>query len=226
MSDMEPRLEIEYLLESRKAYKIAWPKYCRECDGWGGHAYWDSFEYCHDVKECSACLGKCPRCGEDKPEWDDSCEACGWDLESGCPSSKCPECNIQPVDRFCLSCGWDSDWGVFVMQPVTVKNLIDEGKTSDEIKSILEQDAKIKEKREWLETQIDKIQREAEDKVQEVRQQLYDLTRDCPHYELEHYPDASGNNDSSYVCILCGKEARRKSGLGGIYAPKEKEDKQ
>ncbi len=38
---------------------------------------------------------------------------------------------------------------------------------------------------------------------------LAELRKQCPHSETQYHPDPSGNNDSSYECHICGKEARR-----------------
>lgn len=31
----------------------------------------------------------------------------------------------------------------------------------------------------------------------------------CDHSETQYYPDASGNNDSYHVCLICGLERKR-----------------
>ena len=45
-----------------------------------------------------------------------------------------------------------------------------------------------------------------EENLDELRSQLWDIWIDCPHHLTTYTPDASGNNDSSVDCDICGKE--------------------
>lgn len=44
-----------------------------------------------------------------------------------------------------------------------------------------------------------------EEKIQEIIQVLLESQKKCKHIKTQFYPDASGNNDSYYECINCGK---------------------
>jgi len=59
---------------SARAYLVAYPGFCRQCNGWG---LLSSFKGCKCVQR-----GLCPRCGENEPALLDPpylCRNCGWD---------------------------------------------------------------------------------------------------------------------------------------------------
>lgn len=59
--------------------------------------------------------------------------------------------------------------------------------------------------------------RDAEDKIREIELQVtlklkklkeavFNARKICPHPVTKYYPDASGNNDSTTVCLCCGAD--------------------
>lgn len=42
--------------------------------------------------------------------------------------------------------------------------------------------------------------------IQKHKEEIRDIQKTCLHQLTTYYPDASGNNDSSTVCDICGKE--------------------
>lgn len=42
-----------------------------------------------------------------------------------------------------------------------------------------------------------------------INSRIADIQKKCPHPKTTYYPDASGNNDSCYVCNVCGLEKKR-----------------
>lgn len=42
-------------------------------------------------------------------------------------------------------------------------------------------------------------------KLKEIDEKVLHQREVCPHYVTKYYPDASGNNDSWYSCVTCGK---------------------
>jgi hypothetical protein len=79
----------------RVGYILRWPKFCRNCGGYGNHySHYDpspsgvglSSGYMVDADPCQQCSdrGICPRCADDgfDAETGDHCEECGWTIES------------------------------------------------------------------------------------------------------------------------------------------------
>lgn len=92
------------------------------------------------------------------------------------------------------------------MKPETIKRLIDEGRTSDEILELLQQDGRLRKEKKEIERQEEvSRQRHADEKARLGILQIQ-LRSACPHLETTFYPDASGNSDSFRACDLCGKE--------------------
>lgn len=58
--------------------------------------------------------------------------------------------------------------------------------------------------------EIDKLQVEYEAKIEKCRRQVLDMQDECGitlrHRITDYTADLSGNNDSSTVCAICGKE--------------------
>lgn len=52
----------------------------------------------------------------------------------------------------------------------------------------------------------DKVKRDNIEKLREIQIHLRTI---CDHSERSFYPDPSGNNDSYYVCDICGLEKKR-----------------
>ena len=50
-------------------------------------------------------------------------------------------------------------------------------------------------------------------KRQDYFRALKNIRENCPHEDVEYYPDPSGNNDSSYMCKTCGLDCSRLSGF-------------
>jgi len=44
----------------------------------------------------------------------------------------------------------------------------------------------------------------------QVEVEMHELYKKCPHQESEYIPDPSGNNDSGYKCLICGKYSRKR----------------
>lgn len=65
--------------------------------------------------------------------------------------------------------------------------------------------SKIKSTIEELEQSKIKIKKEYEEKIKFVDKEILDVQKKCPHI-WKYYPDPSGNNDSCYDCLICGKE--------------------
>jgi hypothetical protein len=57
-------------------YATQWPRYCRTCDGIGGH----KIRQDRMATECPDCFraGRCARCAEEMPKREGICRSCGW----------------------------------------------------------------------------------------------------------------------------------------------------
>lgn len=75
----------------RAEYEIAYPNYCKECNGKGGFI---SFSPDVHFWECNKCIkqGLCPRCGEQALNDIQKCSSCEWDRgdvnQHGLPETK------------------------------------------------------------------------------------------------------------------------------------------
>jgi len=71
-------------------------------------------------------------------------------------------------------------------------------KLSDKLKNIFGEIIKI---------ELDCIEEERrhKNKLAELNAAKVNIQVTCPHSIIQHYPDASGNNDSSDECQICGK---------------------
>jgi len=115
LQDKAANKKIERAIAS---YEASWPKYCRDCHGWGGKtSYYDpspagvglSPGSMADFDPCPTCVeqGICPRCGEESAdlvaadEYSDkfACELCGWDELN---NNECiPESDPYPLECDC-----------------------------------------------------------------------------------------------------------------------------
>jgi hypothetical protein len=59
-----------------KEYAAKWPKYCRTCNGIGGHKN-DPAKFPTPCAECYG-RGRCGRCGSDMLPYIQNCTKCGW----------------------------------------------------------------------------------------------------------------------------------------------------
>lgn len=94
------------------------------------------------------------------------------------------------------------------MKPETIKELLDQGTTSDQLVEILHQDKHIRETKEHLQIQIQKEIERHRNTIKELNAAIHQNKINCPHHETTYYPDPSGNNDSYHICTACGKEAK------------------
>lgn len=122
------KYSLDYLQSSAAFEKVvsdyieAWPDYCKECSGWGGHT--ESYDPSPagvglssggfpEYEPCETCVeaGKCPRCGEmsinliedDRGDYF-RCSECDWSDKNGTKGlledfPEPPECNCR-VMRF------------------------------------------------------------------------------------------------------------------------------
>lgn len=95
------------------------------------------------------------------------------------------------------------------MKPETIKKLIDKGITSDKLVEILTKDTKINQNRQCYEQSIEIETNNYQQKIKELNQKIHQLQQECPHYETDYIPDASGNNGSYYICTTCKHESKR-----------------
>jgi len=56
----------------------------------------------------------------------------------------------------------------------------------------------------WL--RKDKIEKETDKQLSQLKHDGYEIMAKCRHWNISYYPDASGGNDSFYVCNDCGFE--------------------
>lgn len=71
--------------------------------------------------------------------------------------------------------------------------------TDEEIKSLVDD----------IQQEICKEESEHVNRIKSLRQKLLEIQKQCPHNSTRFEPDASGNNDSAYECLTCGKIAKR-----------------
>jgi hypothetical protein len=82
----------------REAIRAAWiaqyPRYCTDCNGFGGHATGGSLYEPPTFDLCATCLDRyrCPRCGAagaNPDAWVNNegpiCKTCGWNSDDHCP---------------------------------------------------------------------------------------------------------------------------------------------
>ena len=51
-------------------------------------------------------------------------------------------------------------------------------------------------------------QRNYEAALCDLKRELWELQKRCPHRDVMYYPDAAGGSDSAYICRDCEKEQR------------------
>lgn len=61
-----------------------------------------------------------------------------------------------------------------------------------------------------IEQKIQSLKKYFETTEKQLRTEIQEIQKACPHPRgyVEYYPDASGNNDSTDECTICGKSAR------------------
>lgn len=92
------------------------------------------------------------------------------------------------------------------MKPDTIKRLIDEGKSSDEIRILLIQHASLETTKSRLVREEQEETKRHSEAIKANKEGWRQFRLTCTHIETTFYPDASGNNDSYTSCDLCGKE--------------------
>lgn len=68
---------------------------------------------------------------------------------------------------------------------------------------------KIKEAIYLINLEIDKEAKLYLEKIKTLNTIANSIRLMCDHSETEYIPDASGNNDSYHVCLICGLERKR-----------------
>ena len=68
---------------------------------------------------------------------------------------------------------------------------------------VMEADKIHNEIRVW-EQQEREIRQDYDENLKEIREQIRKIQKSCGHESKKYYPDASGNNDSYYICNICG----------------------
>jgi hypothetical protein len=69
--------------------------------------------------------------------------------------------------------------------------------------------SRIRRDRADFSNQINEAKKQYQDKLEEITSKQKLLYERCPHLNTKFHPDASGNNDSEYECLDCGKFAKR-----------------
>lgn len=67
----------------------------------------------------------------------------------------------------------------------------------------------ITELRYQIEVEKEKRQKAFEESLKRLNKIMSLAQQLCDHPETKYYPDASGNNDSYHVCLICGLERKR-----------------
>lgn len=75
---------------------------------------------------------------------------------------------------------------------------------------------------------MDRIDKDLQDakEAYEIRRKhlqgkILDLQKECPHPQVDHHPDPSGNNDSEFVCAACRKTVRHRRNMFSDQEPGE-----
>ncbi len=93
-----------------------------------------------------------------------------------------------------------------------LNNIISEYQGDDlagHIVGVLEQIEKIRGHIIWTKKERRECERIHKAKLEEIDNALRTMQKECPHWSRTYHPDASGNNDSCYICDICEAEARR-----------------
>ena len=69
---------------------------------------------------------------------------------------------------------------------------------------------KIKNEIEAVHVLMEEADHRHENEIAALQIKIREIQQTCPHPHQTYYPDASGNNDSSYYCDDCGKESHRR----------------
>lgn len=91
------------------------------------------------------------------------------------------------------------------------------GKSDEEITEAIELEEDLKRRIQAHHLNVNRLEKEYKENLANAVTELRTIRQLCQHYETHYCLDPSGNNDSSYICDLCGKESRRRENLGGIW---------
>lgn len=61
----------------------------------------------------------------------------------------------------------------------------------------------------FLDREVEQLEKLHKQNLKEISKVKRALQNKCKHEETEYCPDASGNNDSCYICLICGLEKKR-----------------
>lgn len=78
--------------------------------------------------------------------------------------------------------------------------------TLAELKPILEKIENIRTKLRMIKFDKQRILNEYKEDMEGIEIGIQQIQKSCNHELTKYYPDASGNNDSSTECLICGKE--------------------
>lgn len=60
-----------------------------------------------------------------------------------------------------------------------------------------------------LELEKEKQEKIFKETIKSLNNLIYSVQKICDHSETIYFPDASGNNDSCYGCLICGIEKKK-----------------
>lgn len=94
------------------------------------------------------------------------------------------------------------------MQQFILNKLIEKfpTKTLEELKETIARIEDIGTALYNIEYSRKEIEKQYQNNIKEVENNVRRIQHMCKHELTEYYPDASGNNDSSTECLICGKE--------------------
>jgi hypothetical protein len=101
------------------------------------------------------------------------------------------------------------------------EQLSKDGKDDDEIYVAYMNEVELRKKLKSHYIEINELNRKYRKDANSIQKSICEIRKECKHYEIKYYSDPSGNNDSGYVCQLCGKDRHKASDFGGIWAKKE-----
>jgi hypothetical protein len=64
----------------------------------------------------------------------------------------------------------------------------------------------VKQKKREIQKSRDEANKIYKEKLKGLDEVEKELQKNCSHYEFVYHPDPSGNSDSYYECLICGKE--------------------
>lgn len=60
-----------------------------------------------------------------------------------------------------------------------------------------------------IDIEREKLEQDYKDTLKDINIIIRAVRTKCKHEETQYIPDASGNNDSCHVCLICGTEKKR-----------------